>query len=310
MPTDDEKLDEHVANNGNNQGKNVQVNFFEADPDNQPPPPPNREPAKLKLAILGNTVLGKTMKAAFNHRSNVIDVFDDVDALIRWQPHVSMICLDAEFRANDEPDDAQIIDACKKIAQKTSSGICLKTTVPLSTIDRVIHSVSDQVRKKRLVYSPELSEKNDVESMLRNKVRLLGGTEEASKSLARIYQNFSYVADSSFIQAGIYDIAYAKMAIVTYKALQQTFVNQVHETVSETKGIMYPTVMSIFKKVEENIDTVPTFIKAQATDENVSYKKAKSYSGEYLNNDIRAYISETDKLPILEYCYNIKNLEE
>ena len=54
---------------------------------------------------------------------------------------------------------------------------------------------------------------------------------------------------------------------------------------------------------------IPTFIRAR-TDEDVSYKQARSFGGEYLNKDVRMFVTMTDKLPILDECINMKNVKE
>jgi hypothetical protein len=58
------------------------------------------------------------------------------------------------------------------------------------------------------------------------------------------------------------------------------------------------------------IDTIPTFIRAQSENGDITYKKARTYQGEYDNYDVGVFVGMTDKLPLLDECVNYRNIKE
>ena len=113
---------------------------------------------------------------------------------------------------------------------------------------------------------------------------------------------------SGVVQVGLMEGVLIKLASCAYKAVKQTFFNQLHDVAQEYA--VSPTVVrkSVESIRDELADSIPTLVRARLDD--VTFKKAKSFGGEYGNYDVGVFVGMTDKMPLLDECVNYRNLKK
>jgi len=276
-----------------------------------PPMDNKKDPAPdLNVSILGRTNLSKLVQIMYGSplRTQAINMseYDTVDDLLEFpNTHLVFITLDTILNDNDEIEDAEIINAVKKISSQMQCSIVLKTTVSIETLSKIAVIVEPD----RFVYCPEDSCDDNLDEMLASQVFFAGGTQKAVNNISNLSNGMSMLS-RKFYQGSLWDVALAKLMISAEKAVTQTFWNQAHDyIVNDTYGNF-----NIIKKMCEDYNTnltntIPSFLKARLGDQ-VTYKKAKSFAGEYRNKDVRLFVGLTDKLPLIDECINFKNLKD
>ena len=268
---------------------------------------------KLKIAILGDTTKAKTVKTIFENKKTEIMVFDDADSLISWGPHLTVIALETNLLSNDTIDDKEIITSIQKVCRQTNSGILIKSICPPDTIERIQSSVEPEVFQKRIAYFPDVHDSNDIEKNLNPELIIIGGYD-SSKALLSLLQNYGNLvmrSDKVHLCTPM-EASFTKLAISGYIALRQTFFNQLFEAGDDYDNLNFNIVRKAFEScsfLSNNSMTIPTWIRSLHT-EDLSFKKAKSYGGEYLNRDVKIFSSISDRIPIIDECVNYKNLKE
>lgn len=271
---------------------------------------------KFKLGILGDRDKTVNIRTLFTDPNVECRSFEDVDSLVAWGPNVSFVCQEITLLQNDTLDDSPVIDAVVKILNTTKSGICLKSDISPETVTRLFTSVSDEeTLTKRFVYHPELENNATIEETLNPKLICLGGSKEATDALMSVYISMSnlIVSREKVVNSSVMDVAFFKLAYNGYKAVAQTFFNQLYDVVNEYAGSNYNLIRSMFieSQLTKDFDlfTVPTFTRCKES-ENLSYKRARAYKGEYLNRDVRLFSALSDKLPLMDECINYRNLKD
>lgn len=269
---------------------------------------------KLRVAMFGrkDSPMIIAQKAIFNHSLNLVDVYDDIDKLIGSDPMLSVVCADFNLNTNDTQDDTVLIDALKKIEAHTQGGILLKTVVTPETMIRILSALKEETVQTRFVYSPDLCDSENVEQVLDQDTIIVGAVPEVYNAHTAVMSTNSNLFLRKLKGCTHLDAAVIKLSLCAYRAVKQTFFNQLHDYVSDFEMVNYNNIRAA---VDDNLeskatDSLPTYIKQVAKDNTVSYKKAKSYKGEFDNKDIRAFVGSTEKLSLLDECVNIKNLKD
>lgn len=263
---------------------------------------------RLRLAILGDTRTSRVVSAAFDGPAVVQETFSDVDEVVSFKPGVTFVCLNVGLDDNESLDDAELISVVQKLMRQTQGGVCIKSTISPETVERLMSALDPSEFYGRLVYSPEYGDSSSLDYMLTPDFLLLGGSEDAIKAHMGILENLTMYSFGSIKTGSIMEIVFTKMAISGFVALKQAYFNQLYDTTMEYK-VSFPRVRKLIEStpVFARSVAVPTFIRAQ-TESGVSYKKARSYNGEYLNVDVVAFASCTDKMPIMDEVINFKTL--
>ena len=265
-----------------------------------------QERVKLKIGIVGDNYLAQATRASFDPK--LADVhMGGIDDVLKC--NVIFVCIDLEFLKNDTVNDVELIDLMNKIQKGSDAGVCIKTTIGPETLDRIAMATDVQWFIKKVIYSPEIGE--TAEEVLTNNYIMIGGDEETRKSHANIILNMSATGQGIFVEGTPHEICYAKLAMVGFKAAKQTFFNQMHQTIPDCEGANPTTVRRIVEQSPVMSDLsfcIPTFTRA-LLDPECTTKQARAYSGEFANRDIRLLVGMTDRLTILDECYNVRNLK-
>jgi UDP-glucose 6-dehydrogenase len=264
------------------------------------------------LGIIGDNYLADSIRAGLDSKTSEHKqvIYKDIESLFEWQPQVIFICLDVPFLKNGSSDDAEFVDTILRISKTTKSGICIKTSINIDTLNKLISAVGKEFMDNKVVYSPELYE--DTESVLNSDFVFLGGSPNATAALRDVLYMHSFFQMKEVVMDTIHNVVFAKLGLSGYRAVKQTFFNQLHQTIVDVGGSNPTAVRRLMLKHPIMMDTsvtLPTFVKAQS-DASASYKQTISYSGEYANSDVRLLSGMTDKLSVLDECINLRNLKD
>lgn len=263
--------------------------------------------ATLRAGIVGDNFVSNSIQVQFGcpakPTSIVLTKYKTIDeAAESTGNHIFFVCTD--FKVDDKVvDDAELVDAVNKLFKHQQGTVIVKTAVNLDTLEKLLKvCVPD-----RFVYAPEITTYGSLDESMRAKVELVGGTQKAVQDYVNFITRHS-IYDRELVTSNPFDIAVLKMVINSYKAVFQTFWNQINDYSSD-KMVSYPWVKKTFNQFKTDfLETIPAYVKAQA--EGATYKKAKSFGGEYLNKEVVAFSESTDKFPLLDECINYKNLKD
>lgn len=279
---------------------------------NSPNHPDNQQKGKLRVGVIGNNYLADATRICFDAKLN--DVYtvaseDELDSLIEYKPQVVFVCVDLPLLKNDTIDDAALIAMMVRFSKETQAGVCLKTTINSETADRIAAATGAEWFVKKFLYSPELNE--TVDGVLSSDIMFVGGTPDVIEAHMTIMRSGTVLLPKRIINGTINEVIFAKLGAVGFKAVKQTFFNQLHQAILDIEGANPSVVRQILTQVIEHDDVlmIPTFIRAQA-DSNLTMKQARSFGGEFANTDVKMLSSMTDRLTVLEECINLRNLKD
>lgn len=269
---------------------------------------------KLRAAVLGSGVLADSQRIMFD--TKLADVFtcsgfEELDQIIEYKPQVVFVCVDLPFLKNDSVDDTEFLSCIKRLATETKAGVCVKTTLNVETCDRVAAATGAEWFMNKFVYSPELGE--TVDEILGGDTLLVGAGEKPGQGHMKIVTTGTYNMQKTVLTGTVNEIVFAKLGLVGYKAVKQTFFNQFHQAVLDIEGanpaIVRRLIMSLLPGETDRHLMIPTFVRAQA-DETLTMKQARAFGGEFANRDAKFLTSMTDRLTVLDECINLRNLKD
>jgi hypothetical protein len=269
----------------------------------------------LRVGIVGTNAVARAMNVAFDARGTdrkMVDSIKELDDLIQWRPAVTFVCTDIPLLKNDSLDDAEFINTVSRLVKQCGTGVCIRSTINIETIERLIGVLTYDVFKAKVIYNPVMTESEDAGEILTQEVEYIGGVDKTVEAHLNILKNLTNFAAVQVETGSVFEVAYAKLAVSGFKAVKQTFFNQLHEAILDVKGANPAIVRRLIQKAPDLTDRsvmIPTFIRSRADDE-VSYKQAKSFGGEFLNKDVKMFVGMTDKFPLLDECVNFKNLKD
>ena len=275
-------------------------------------PSEDKRSQKLRIGVVGNDLVSNAMGIAFD--PVMVDVMrvdglEQIDDLIDWHPGVTFLCNPVKVLENDSVDDADLINMVAKLIKGCGSGICIRSTLAIETVERLIKTLGYDVLLQKVVYNPVMTDGTDVGSILTPSIEYFGASDEVLSKHMDIMKGTSIMSVSQIRSGSIFEVAYAKLAINGFKAVKQTFFNQLHDTIMDCGGASPSNVRRLIETSEALTDRsvmVPTFVRAKA-DSGMTHKRARSFSGEF-ENDVRVLSSMTDKIPLLDECINYKNI--
>jgi len=272
-----------------------------------PPQQDAQQPVgKLRVGIIGDNYLADATRASFD--KNLVDVVQgDMEEILK-ATNIIYVCQDLSLLKNNTPDDAELLEIFSRIHKESDAGICLKTTITHETLDRIISITDPQWFLGKVIYSPEVAE--TALEVLNGDTLMIGGEEKTVEAHTAIVMNNTIAGAKKVLVGTHHEILYMKLAVVGFKAVKQTFFNQMYQTILDCEGANPAKVRRLIEGSDVMQDTslsIPTFIKA-SLDSEISTKEARSFGGEYANNDVRMLIGMTDRLSVLDECYNIRNI--
>lgn len=276
----------------------------------QPAPP---EQQVFKVGVVGSNKLAEATYIAFDTlgiERMMVTGDGDVDDLIAWKPTLTFVCTDIPLRKNDTLDDTEILGIVTRLIHQAQSGICVRSTLNIETIQRMIMAVQPEAFEAKVAYMPDFSDGDDIGEMLVCDYQAIGANEKVVEPLMNILKHTSHFSAQQIATGTVFEIAFAKLAVSGFKAVKQTYFNQLHDTILDVKNAN-PTIV---RRLIENHPTmtdktvmVPTYIRGKT--EGVSHKQARAFGGEFLNDEVRQLVGMTDKIPLLDECINYKNLK-
>lgn len=270
----------------------------------------------LKFSILGDNVIALATFGSFgsNHNPLVrVDMCHDVDVAVAQTPEVTFVCLDLNLKEDGSLDDVELISILQKLDKLTQGGIILRTSVNIETMKRILSALRRETVENRFTYFPVAEDTDDPMVIMSSKIHLIGSYPRAYNNFIETLNRWSIVdVDEVIFCTNFLNVVSVKNMFSAYTAVRQTFFNQFMDYTKELGVVDSANLTRMWRKLEPHVDSshcVPTFIRAR-TDSKVSIKKARSYGGEYRNKDIKLLVEETDKLTLLEECYNIRNIKD
>lgn len=267
---------------------------------------------RIRIGIVGKNYLSQSVKVSADPKSCElleIEGTKELDSLIEWRPNLVFICTDIPLLKNDSLDDAEFINTVSKISKQTEAGVCIKTSLNIETFERLVSAVGIDSVMNKLIYSPEIEE--TLEGVLNSETVLVGGYGKALESHVDVLTNLSTYLMKNVITGSFNTIIFTKLGLSGWKAVKQTYFNQLHNAIMDIGGANPSTVRRNILKSKGKDDhlVLPVFFRSQS-DDSVTLKQARAYGGEYLNSDVKMFVSMIDKLPLLEECINLRNLKD
>lgn len=276
-------------------------------------PVENKPTGPLRVGIVGDNILAASTEVAFNIKTaesrRALDP-KDVDELIEWKPTLAFVCQDIPLLENDTLDDADFLNTVNKLVKQADCGICIRTTLNVETIERLIASLGPQRFYGKVIYMPEVGDPQNLGEIISSDYRMIGGAEKTLEAFMGIMKHTTHFSAQTTVTGSIFEVVYAKLALAGYKAVKQTFFSQMYDTIVDGANANPSIVRRMIEQAPDLNDRtvmVPVFIRAQ-TEQGLTYKQSRGFSGEYLNSDVRVLSGMTDKLPLLDECVNFKNL--
>ena len=270
---------------------------------------------KLRVGIIGNNKLARVTDAAFNTKTTERKMIEDIEGLeelVKWKPAIAVVCMDIPLRKNDTLDDGNFLNIVNTLVKRADCGICIRSTLNIETIQRLVMTLTQEVFDTKITYMPEMSDCESIGDMFSPKFTMIGGSEKAVSAFTNIIKHTTHFSTQELAIGTVFEVAFAKLGISGFNAVKQTFFNQFYDTILDVKSANPMIVRRMIEKspdITDNSTLVPTFIRVGA-DADLTYKQARSYGGEYLNRDVRMLVGMTDKIPLVDECVNYKNLEE
>lgn len=267
---------------------------------------------RMRIGIIGKNYLSQSVKISADPKScELLEVegTKELDTLIEWKPNLVFICNDIPLLKNDSLDDAEFINSVSKIAKQTQAGICIKTSLNIETFERMVSAVGVDPIMNKVIYSPEIEE--TLEGVLNSETVLVGGYGKALEAHVDVLTNLSTYLMKNVITGSFNTIIFTKLGLSGWKAVKQTYFNQLHNAIMEIGGANPSVVRRNILKSKSADDhlVLPVFFRSQG-DDGITLKQARAYGGEYLNSDVKMFVSMIDKLPLLEECINLRNLKD
>jgi hypothetical protein len=275
----------------------------------------SEQPTRLRVGIVGNNLLAKATEVAFNTKSTdrkIIDDYTDIDQLIEWKPVLTVICADIDLLKNDTLNDVDFLTAINKLVKQVGSAICIRSTMNIEVVERLMGSLGKDLFDVKIIYMPELSDQSSIGEIISAEVVAVGGSEKSIQDFLHLVEHTSHLSFQNIVTGTVFEVAYAKLGVAGFKAVKQTYFNQLYDTIMDVKNANPAIVRRMMERCPDITDRstmIPTFVRAHVEGD-ISYKQARSYGGEYLNRDVRMLVGMSDKLPLVDECVNFKNLKD
>lgn len=281
-----------------------QITNVEHIPAEQPQQP--QQVSKMRVGIVGDNHLADATRASFD--TKLVDVVQGDFEEILTATNVIFVCVDLPFLKNNTIDDTELLEMFSRIQKESTAGVCLKTTITQETLSRIIGATDGAWFLGKVVYSPEIAE--TALEVLQGDSMFVGGAPNTIEAHMKIIENNTISGMKKVLTGTHHEIVYAKLAITGFKAIKQTFFNQMYQTIIDCEGANPAKVRRLIENSDVMTDSslsIPTFIKAHL-DPECSSKEARSFGGEFANTDVRMLVGMTDRLTVLDECFNIRNI--
>lgn len=273
----------------------------------QDAPVEKNKPEPFRIAIVGGkNDLAKATKILYSSPRSDVRVLE-IDEVKQFDPIITMVCHEIKLSKNDLQEDAELLDAVKKLSY-LNTGICIRTTVSPETLDRIMSCMPAEAANSRIIYSPEIESTFD--RILNCPVSLIGGNDASVEQHIKIIKNLTIDSRPHTHTAPLLDICMVKLLLSGRRAVLQEFYNQMFQFICEWDLLGFGSVRKILNSISdtEHLYSVPVSIRALEKEDGITPEEALNFKGEYENTDVRALIGITDKMILVEEAINSKNL--
>jgi UDPglucose 6-dehydrogenase len=188
---------------------------------------------KLNMVIVGHGFVGKAVDYGFNNHSCEKTIIDPIyestlENTKDINADISFVCVPTPMGKDGKIDSSIVIDTVKKLKQRRTGIIVIKSTVT----PNVIKELTKGQTGKRVLYNPEfLTEKNANEDFVNPKMHILGGDPEQTKKLEIIYNEYSLCKPCTVYHMKATEASFVKYGINCFLASKVLWFNQFYDVV-------------------------------------------------------------------------------
>mgnify|MGYP001376821479 CR=1 FL=1 len=254
---------------------------------------------KLKLCIVGHGFVGKAVDYGFNDHSVNKTIIDpnynttlentDLDA------DVTFVCVPTPMGKDGKIDASIVIKTVMKLKQMMCGIIVIKSTVVPSVVKKL---VKDSFVGDRIIYNPEfLTEKNANEDFINPRMHVFGGAKRATKSLERIYNDYSLCRPCQVYHMSAEDASFVKYGINCFLASKVLWFNQFYDVVQNKGGNFGRIVNAIGEdpRIGQSHTRVPGF------------DGKRGYGGACFPKDTSAFANFAETFSVLDHVIEKNN---
>jgi len=191
----------------------------------------------MKMTIIGHGFVGKAVDYGFSHTSIEKTIIDPLYNLtldnVTLEEDVTFVCVPTPMGNNGEIDCSIVIDTVKKLKQRRSGIIVIKSTVTPDVVEKLCRGSSGH----RVVYNPEfLTEKNACEDFVNPSMHIFGGKSDYTHRLEELYINYSICKPCPVYHMPATDASFVKYGINCFLASKVLWMNQFYDVVEKFGG--------------------------------------------------------------------------
>lgn len=197
----------------------------------------------FQIGIIGTNTTAKSLEHAFKYKPrNDIMVVDNINKhledLIEFEPNITFLCNDVKETEDGVVDAAELEDCLLQLSGKTNSGMVIKTSLPMSLVER-------SCKNKKVVYNPDLFFRSeDIDNRLNRPFSILGGNPGSTMAIAEIYHRFSTMNCGHYHHVSPVEACFIEQSIGSIMVMKSVFFSQLYDTVREFGGD-YHTIQNI-----------------------------------------------------------------
>lgn len=191
----------------------------------------------MKMTIVGHGFVGKAVDYGFSHTGIEKTIVDPLYNLtlddVTLEEDVTFVCVPTPMGENGEIDCSIVIDTVKKLKQRRSGIIVIKSTVTPDVVEKMCRGSNGH----RVVYNPEfLTEKNACEDFVNPSMHIFGGKNDYTHRLEELYINYSICKPCPVYHMPATDASFVKYGINCFLASKVLWMNQFYDVVEKFGG--------------------------------------------------------------------------
>jgi len=195
--------------------------------------------SKLKIAIVGHGFVGKAIDHGFNDYNCTKIIIDpkygnSVDSIKSLDVDVSFVAVPTPMGKDGEIDSSIVVETVKKLKQRRSGIIVIKSTV---TPDIIKSLTRGGGTSSRVVYNPEfLTEVNANSDFINPDMHVFGGHKETTLRLEEIYKEYSLCKPCPAFHMSATEASFVKYGLNCFLATKVLWFNQFYDVVEKFGG--------------------------------------------------------------------------
>lgn len=191
----------------------------------------------MKMTIIGHGFVGKAVDYGFSHTGIEKTIVDPLYNLsldnVTLEEDVTFVCVPTPMGENGEIDCSIVIDTVKKLKQRRSGIIVIKSTVTPDVVEKLCRGSNGH----RVVYNPEfLTEKNACEDFVNPSMHIFGGKNDYTRRLEELYINYSICKPCPVYHMPATDASFVKYGINCFLASKVLWMNQFYDVIEKFGG--------------------------------------------------------------------------